>query len=83
MYSAVRQESRQYRITIYNENSNVSRTVMGNSSSKNEYLIENFDFAVLKIKFNIPFNVSIIDRDDCGIDSVPAETRFKISAYGE
>ena len=55
----------------------------GNSSSKNEYLIESFDFAFLKIKFNIPFNVSITDVDDCGNESVPAETGFKISAYGE
>ena len=55
----------------------------GNSSSKSEYLIESFDFESFKIKFNIPFNVSITNVDDCGIDSVPAETGFKISAYGE
>ena len=55
----------------------------GNSSSKSEYLIENLDFAFLKIKFNIPFNVSITHLDDCGGESVPAETGFKIPAYGE
>ena len=83
MYPAVRQESRNYRINIYNENSNVNCTVNGNSSSKNEYLIESLDFESFKIKFNIPFNVSITDLDDCGDESVPAETGFKISAYGE
>ena len=55
----------------------------GNYYSKNEYLIESLHFESFKIKFNIPFNVSITDLDDCGGESVPAETGFKISAYGE
>ena len=83
MYSAVRQEIKRYIIYIYNENNNVDRLVRGNSSSKSEYLIESSNFKSLKIKFNIPFNVSITDLDDCGDESVPAETGFKISAYGE
>ena len=83
MYSAVRQQNRQYRINIYNKNSDVSRTVNRKSSSKNEYLIESSNFDSFKIKFNIPFDVSITNVDACGINSVPAETGFKISAYGE